>query len=139
MTRMSRDEKRAFLAGLHVGILGLEDPGSGPLLAPVWYDVAPGDQLWFTTDAGSRKGRLLEVGRRVSLVAQTETSPYTYVSTEGPVVSIRGASDEELLHMAVRYLGEERGTAYANSGGFEGQVTVHVAIERWLGVDYRKE
>lgn len=139
MTQMSKEEKRAFLTGLHVGILGLNDPGSGPLVAPVWYEVVRGDQLWFTTDAGSRKGKLLQEGSRVSLVAQTETSPYTYVSVEGPVVSIRKASDEELLHMAVRYLGEERGRTYASSGGFEGQVTVHVAIERWLGVDFRKQ
>jgi PPOX class probable F420-dependent enzyme len=137
MTRMTTAEKQQFLAGLHVGIVAIPEPGHGPLCVPVWYDYRPGGELWFITDRGSRKGRLLDAGVRISLCAQTETPPYRYVSVEGPVVSIDPEADET-LPMAVRYLGERMGTEYArNSSGGDG-VVVRVRPERWLAVDYGK-
>ena len=32
---MTRKEREAFLAGLHVGVLSIEQPGQAPLSAPV--------------------------------------------------------------------------------------------------------
>lgn len=136
--RMTQDEKQGFLAGLHVGMLGLNDPGRGPLTVPVWYDYEPGGQLWFLIGAESRKGRLLEVGTRLSLTAQNESPPYSYVSIEGPVASITPSTLEELTDMAVRYLGPEMGRSYAEDSGTDGQVVIRVDTERWLGVDYGK-
>ncbi len=136
--RMTLAEKQSFLAGLHVGVLGLNDPGRGPLTVPVWYDYEVGGQLWFIIAAESEKGKLLEVGTRLSLVAQTEAPPYAYVSIEGPVASIQSSSLEAITAMAVRYLGEKGGAAYANSSNVDGQVVVRVDPERWLAVDYGK-
>ena len=34
---MSRDEREAFLADLHVGILAIDEPGRGPMAMPIWY------------------------------------------------------------------------------------------------------
>ena len=85
---MTKDERESFLAGLHVGVISIPDPGRGPLTTPIWYDYQPGGELWVITDRDSRKGRLLSVGTRISLVAQTETIPYQYVSVEGPVVAV---------------------------------------------------
>lgn len=136
MTHMTADEKQAFLAGLHVGVLGLNDPGKGPLTVPVWYDYDVGGQLWFLTGPTSRKGKLLAVGDRISLCAQTETPPYQYVTVEGSVASIDEPRDE-MLPMAVRYLGEDMGRAY--SEGSDGQsIVVRMNCENWLGVDYSK-
>ena len=42
MTGMSVDEKQTFLAGVHVGVIGLNDDGRGPLTVPIWYDYTPG-------------------------------------------------------------------------------------------------
>jgi len=86
--RMTRQEREAFLAGVHVGVLGLTEPGRGPLAVPIWYGYEPGGELWFITDRDSRKGKLLAEGARVSLCAQTETAPYQYVAVEGPVTRI---------------------------------------------------
>lgn len=136
--RMTMDEKQAFLSGLHVGVLGLNDPGRGPLTVPVWYDYEIGGQLWFIIGAESRKGQLLKVGTRLSLAAQGEAPPYTYVSIEGPVASIAPTDITEMSDMAVRYLGEKHGALYVAGSNIEGQIVVRVDIERWLGVDYGK-
>lgn len=138
MTQMTADEKQAFLADLHVGVLGLNEPGNGPLTVPIWYDYRPGGELWFLTGPESRKGRLLEVGTRVSLCAQTETPPYVYVSVEGPVVAIETPDTERHGRpLAQRYLGEEMGNRYIESATGE-SVLVRVRPERWLAVDYSK-
>ena len=83
------------------------------------------------------EGRLLEVGDRLSLAAQQEALPYKYVSVEGPVVAIEPSNPSELEAMAIRYLGEEQGKAYAAQSSGE-NVTVRMAPERWLTVDYAK-
>jgi hypothetical protein len=93
------------------------------------------------TGTESRKGRLLKLGERVSLAAQSEAPPYKYVSVEGPITEIKNSSQEELLSMAIRYLGEKQGEAYAkaNASVSEGHsILVSVTPERWLAVDYSK-
>ena len=137
MTRMSNAEKQQFLAGLHVGVLSIAQPGRGPLTVPVWYDYTPGGDLWFLTGADSRKGRLLQVGGWISLCAQTETPPYQYVSVEGQIASIEAATSET-QPMAIRYLGEEMGRAYAQANAADGSVVVRMQPKHWLAVDYSK-
>ena len=138
MTKMQQDEKEAFLAGLHVGVLGLNDPGAGPLTVPIWYDYTPGQRLWVLTGENSRKAKLIEEGTRVSLAAQSEALPYKYVSVEGVIEEITPTTTQELLAMAIRYLGEEQGKAYAASSSADGQMTVWIRPQRWLAVDYAK-
>lgn len=138
MTQMTQAEKETFLADLHVGVLGLNDPDRGPLTVPIWYDYDIGGELWFITGEQSRKGRLIKPDSRVSLAAQTEAPPYKYVSIEGAISAIEPAKDLTLLAMAVRYLGEQQGKAYAEGSGTTGQITVRVQPERWLAVDYSK-
>tara|TARA_B100001079_G_scaffold32898_1_gene24787 strand:+ start:88 stop:507 length:420 start_codon:yes stop_codon:yes gene_type:complete len=138
MTAMTKEEKQDFLAGLHVGVLSLSDDPKGPLTVPIWYDYEPGKELWFITGPNSLKGKLLKVGVRLSLMSQSEEPPYKYVSIEGPVVSIDESSDDDLLAMAVRYLGEDGGKQYAENSNTSGGIIVRVKPERWLSVDYGK-
>ena len=138
MAAMTETEKQEFLANLHVGVLSLNDNSKGPLTAPIWYDYEPGGELWFITGPNSLKGKLLEVGVRLSLVAQSEEPPYKYVSVEGPVVSIDESTENDLLAMAVRYLGETGGKRYTENSNGSGGVLVRVKPERWLAVDYGK-
>ena len=138
MTAMTKEEKQDFLAGLHVGVLSLSDNPKGPLTVPIWYDYEPGGELWFITGPNSLKGKLLKVGVRLSLMAQSEEPPYKYVSIEGPVVSIDEATNNDLLAMAIRYLGKDRGEQYAKNSESGGGVIVRVKPERWLSVDYGK-
>lgn len=141
---MTKDEREAFLAELHVGVLGIPEPGRGPVTVPIWYAYEPGGALWFVTDRDSRKGRLLAGGVRVSLCAQVETPPYRYASVEGPIVSIEPADRERHLRpMAHRYLGVELGDRYVEATAGEreagGSMVVSIRPERWLTVDYRKQ
>jgi len=139
---MSKDEREAFLAALHVGVISMEDPGRGPLTAPIWYAYEPGGELRVVTDRDSKKGRLLQVGKRISLVAQSEAVPYAYVSVEGPITSIEPADRErDTLPIAQRYLGTELGLQYVNATASErdDSVVVRMRPERWLTVDYKKQ
>ena len=136
---MSSNERELFLSALHVGIISIPRATKGPLTVPIWYDYEPGGEVWVITDTDSIKAKLLTKASRISLCAQTETAPYQYVSVEGPFTT-RPSTQEELLAMAVRYLGEERGQAYAenSAGGGEGSIVVAIAPETWFSVDYNK-
>ncbi len=141
---MSREEREAFLADLHVGVLAIADGERGPLTAPVWYAYEPGGEIHIVTGDTSRKGRLLRPGLRVSLVAQTEDPPYKYVSVEGPVVAIEASDREKHLRpIARRYLGTEFGDAYVDHAPERPEegtsVLVRIQPERWLTVDYARE
>lgn len=138
MTSMSQAEKEAFMAELHVGVIGINDPDHGPLTVPIWYDYEPGGELWMITGSQSRKGKLLTPGSRISLAAQTEDAPYKYVSVEGPITHIEATDAGTLLAMAQRYLGQEMGAAYAQGSDLGEQVTVRMQPQRWLAVDYAK-
>ncbi|MFT4799638.1 MAG: nitroimidazol reductase NimA-like FMN-containing flavoprotein [Sulfitobacter sp.] len=133
---MSKADRERFLADLHVGVVSMNQKDAGPLSAPIWYAYEDG-LVWFTTGAESRKGKLMQLGERISMVAQTETAPYQYVSVEGPIVA-REAVDAErdIRPMAIRYLGEKHGNAYADASGAAGNILVKMQPERWLTVDY---
>ena len=140
MVRMSKDEREAFLAGVHVAVIGIADEGRGPLTVPVWYWYEPGGDIWFETQPDSRKGKLLDIGTRISLCVQDERPPYAYVSVEGPIVEI--AEDDRELHeipMAIRYLGEAEGRAYIDSLPPSEWKRYILRPERWLTVDGSKE
>ena len=135
--QMTRTEREEFLADVHVGVVSIEEAGRGPLTVPIWYSYEPGGDLYFGTGRASRKARLLDAAGRASLIAQTETAPYRYVSVEGPVRIYEGPLPEPPL--PVRYLGEEAGRAYIAERSSNGSgVTYALTPERWLTVDYAK-
>ena len=112
-TQMSKLERESFLADVRVAVVAIANGQRGPLTVPVWYWYEPGGQLWFETEPGSRKGKLLQVGTRISLCVQDDQPPYAYVSVEGPIIEI--ADDDRELHelpMAIRYLGEQAGREF---------------------------
>lgn len=134
---MSRAEREKFLADLHVGIVSIQREGRGPLAVPIWYDYEPGGKVWMITGLDSLKSRLLARTERISLCVQTEQAPYQYVSVEG-AYSTRAVSDAENLSMAIRYLGEDQGRAYAAGSAGEHNIIVEFEPEHWLSVDYSK-
>ncbi len=134
---MSVEERQSFLAGLHVGIVSIPRKDQAPLTVPIWYDYAPGGELWMLTGAESRKGKALLECERISLCAQTESLPYRYVSVEGKF-EITESNKEVGLKMAVRYLGEAAGKQYSENSGGEQSVLVRFVPDKWLTVDYSK-
>ncbi len=138
--KMSRQEREAFLADLHVGVISIERPDAAPLSAPIWYDFRPDVGLWVITEETSQKGKALIAAGRFTLVAQTETPPnYCYVSVEGPIVETRAADREkDSRPMARRYFGEQLGDMYTDAQGEVGNLVFTMQPKRWRTVDYSK-
>lgn len=134
---MSKAEREAFLADVHVGIIAIGRANKGPLAVPIWYDYEVGGKPWMMTHGTSIKGKLLAKADRMSLCVQTEVAPYQYVSIEGPF-KISEPSASQSLAMAVRYLGEEQGRAYVENSGGGDNILVTIEPEIWYSVDYRK-
>lgn len=143
-TSMTRAEREAFLAEVHVGVLALAQQERGPLTVPIWYDYTPGGELRFITGRDSRKGRLLSPGARVSLCAQSEAPPYKYVTVEGAVARVADADlERDVRPMARRYLGHEGGDGYVEyvrtAHPDQDDVLVSVRIDQWVTMDFAKE
>jgi PPOX class probable F420-dependent enzyme len=133
---MSRDEREAFLADVHVAILAIDEPGRGPLAMPIWYRYRDG-AVEISMDSESLKARLLRAAGRATMTVQTETPPYQYVSVEGPVTLAPSRDDHESL--AARYLGPELGKWYADTNpSTEGSVVVRLRPEQWFTGDFAK-
>ena len=112
---MTTQEREAFLADVHVGILAVDEPGDG----------------------GSLKARLLRAAGRATLTVQTETPPYQYVCVEGPVTI--EATQRDDLEMASRYLGPAMGKWYADTNPSTAQsVTAVLRPEHWRTFDFNK-
>jgi PPOX class probable F420-dependent enzyme len=137
---MTRSECQAFLAGVHVGILSVPEPGRGPTTSPVWYGYTPGGPIRITAGRGSRKVRLIERTGRASLCVQTEDLPYRYVSVEGPIAIVDGEVRSEQRSIAHRYLGEKLGERYlaSQADGLSQEVLLHLHPERWWSRDFSR-
>jgi hypothetical protein len=140
---MTKDEREAFLADLHVGVISIAEEGRGPLTVPIWYTYKPGGDLYIITGQKSRKALLIEQAGRFSLCVQTEQPPYQYVSVEGPVVGIGPVDPEaDLRPIARRYLGAEGGDQWMASVGYPASASEDILVrmrpERWFALDTGK-
>jgi PPOX class probable F420-dependent enzyme len=135
---MSRAEREAFLAGVHVGVLTVTaEDGRGPLATPVWYSYSPGGQVVVTTGGTSRKARAIVAAGRLSLCAQDEAPPYKYVTVEGPAI-IETAELADRVAIARRYLGTEGGDAWIAANPDVDDVTIRMTPEHWQSADFGK-
>ncbi|MGB3714072.1 MAG: pyridoxamine 5'-phosphate oxidase family protein [Candidatus Promineifilaceae bacterium] len=136
---MSREEREAFLAEIHVAIIGIPQQGRGPLTVPVWYTYQPNGEFHIWTGGSSRKARLIREANRFSLCVQQETPPYKYVSVEGSVISIEPIHlERELRPLVYRYYSPEKGERFLESLGGKsagtGDVLIRMKPERWLSM-----
>jgi PPOX class probable F420-dependent enzyme len=137
---MTKDEREAFLADLHVGVLGINADGRAPVVMPIWYSYEPGAEIVFITNKGAKKVGLLKKAGRFSLCVQDEQSPYSFVSVEGAVISIEKAKHQrDLTPLAQRYLGVEKGNQYVSDTQGDSEVLVRMRPERWFSADYGKK
>ncbi|CCH28750.1 pyridoxamine 5'-phosphate oxidase family protein [Actinosynnema sp. NPDC047251] len=137
MSVMSAAQREEFLAGVHVGVIGIARPAGPPLTVPVWYHYEPGGDVQVQTGLDSVKFRLLEQAREFSLAAQVEAPPYRYVSVSGPVVAVdRETSYDNLLAMANRYFDAETAADYLRQLENATVATVHMRPNKWYSADY---
>ena len=139
---MSKSQREAFLADVHVGVISVADPGHGPLALPIWYRYEPGTDVRMVTGRRSKKAELIRKAGRISLCVQSETAPYKYVSVEGPVAFGEPDLEHDIRQMAYRYLGKQMGDMYlhmtADERAAEDPVLIRLTPMRWITVDYQK-
>jgi nitroimidazol reductase NimA-like FMN-containing flavoprotein (pyridoxamine 5'-phosphate oxidase superfamily) len=135
---MTRAEREAFLADVHVGVLSVAEAGHGPCTVPVWYRYTPGDLVRITAGRDSRKIELLRTQGRASLCVQQEALPNKYVSVEGPVEVLETDVAIDQREIAVRYLGPKLAERYLASmaPGLATEVLIMLRPERWWSVDF---
>lgn len=140
---MTPDERKAFLAGVHVGVLSVAAGDErGPVTVPLWYSYEPGGTVRFQTFPESRKAQLIKATGRASLCVQSEGTPYRYVTVEGPVTQTDGRPDEawqRALHH--RYLGPEAGDMVFEMmrDTLAGEVQFELTPQRWTSSDYTED
>ena len=133
---MSVEEREAFLADLHVGMIGIERADGPPLTVPVWYGYEPGGEVLLWTESGSLKHRLLRDAGRFSITVQDEQPPYKYVTAEGDITSIGAAQDADVRLLAIRYLGEQAGNQFTDQNLTPTSIVIRMRPQRWLSFDY---
>lgn len=131
-------ERQQFLADKHVAVLSVAaDNGRPPASVPIWYDYRPGGDILVNTGAGNRKARLIEQAGAVTLVVQREELPYQYVIVEGTVIDAATPAPREPREaIAIRYLGEEGGRAFAANMDGASSVLFTIRPDRWFSADF---
>lgn len=134
-------ERQQFLADKHVAVLSVAaTDGRPPASVPIWYEYTPGGNIVINTGAGLRKARLIEQAGAVTLVVQREELPYQYVIVEGTVTeTTTPAPLQQREAIAIRYLGEEGGRAFAASMDDASSVLFTIRPDRWLTADFSED
>lgn len=138
---MSRGEREAFLAGVHVGVVSVVDGDGCPLTVPVWYLYEPGGEILLVTRPQARKAPLLRVGAPVSFLVQSEEMPPRYVSIQGTVVAADPADvDRDLKPVVRKYLSADVGDAYVDGTRPNGtdEIVVRIRPRRWFSRDFSR-
>jgi hypothetical protein len=109
----------------------------GPLSVPVWYQYAPGGDVWVLMGTDSRKARLINAAGRFSLLVDRIEPTVRYVSVEGPVTAVTPATREQLREVSARYLPPEKVDGYVEFAWAEhGDQSVYtLRPERWVSSD----
>ncbi|MDG9692709.1 pyridoxamine 5'-phosphate oxidase family protein [Streptomyces mutabilis] len=135
---LTREEREQFLAEPHIAALAV-DAGAdrAPLTVPIWYQYAPGGDVWIMTGLDSRKNQLIKAAGRFTLMVDRLEPTIRYVSVEGPVVETVAATEEDLREMSARYLPADKVDGYVAFASAEhgDQVVVRMRPERWVSSD----
>lgn len=131
---LTREEREEFLAEPHVASLAVAaGPDRGPLMMPIWYFYEPGGAVWISTEAGSRKAKLIAETGRFSLLVQRVRPTTRYVGVEGSVVDTRPTTDDEIRSIARRYLPADKVEPYVDFA--RGEQRIELRPEHWLSSD----
>lgn len=136
---LTRHERQQFLAEPHIAALAVDagEEGRAPLAVPVWYQYAPGRDVWIMTGLGSRKERLIARAGRFSLLVDRLEPTVRYVSVEGPVTETHPATRGQLVEISARYLPARKVASYVEFVEKElgEQVIIRMTPQRWNSAD----
>jgi nitroimidazol reductase NimA-like FMN-containing flavoprotein (pyridoxamine 5'-phosphate oxidase superfamily) len=136
---MTSTERESFLADVHIGIIAVERDGRAPLAVPVWYDYTPGGEILIWMERDTVKDRHIRKAGRLSMVVQTEETPYKYVTAEGPVTeNDHPPTRAEALAITRRYLPEDEAVAYVDGSLGSRSLLIRMRPDKWLSNDQSK-
>lgn len=134
--KMTQDEIYSFLreAPRTRHLATVREDGR-PHVAPLWIAV-DGEDIVFTTDETSVKGKNLGRTKYASLTVDDDTPPFSFVTLEGPVTL--DEDPEGLRHWATvlggRYMGEDRAEELGKLNGVKGQLVCRLTPTHLTGV-----
>lgn len=129
---MSLSEVASFLMrGTRTAKVATTMSSGQPHVMPVWF-VLDGEEVVFTTGAGTVKGRNLRRDPRIALVVDEDVAPYAFVHIRGRA---RISEDmNELLRFTTkiggRYMGRDRAEEFGRRNAAPGELLVRVMPER---------
>ena len=130
-----KNDREDFLKQPNVAVLATVDGRGRPHAAPVWYLYDDGEFI-ISTNRGSQKHKNLMANPEVTLVVDRRELPYLALMVRGRVELGPRLSDADRLRLAVRYLGEELGRAYAaRTQVFEENVSVRLRPRKVIEFD----
>ena len=134
---MTEAQVEALLSEAHVSVIGTVDASGRPAQAPVWHLWRDG-AAYVLTSRKSRKWKNILRNPQVSLCVDTKAAPYRAVILEGVASEDPRDYGDLLREVAVHYLGESRGNAYADNSTAtnEDSVVVRIAPSRIISWAY---
>lgn len=126
-----RDDREELLNQPNVAILATVGRDGRPHAVPIWY-LYEGGVFIMSTGRGSQKHRNIEANQEVTLVVDRRTLPYYAVMVRGTAEVGPPLSQEARRRMAVRYLGEEMGRAYAARRAGGESVTIRLRPRKFV-------
>lgn len=129
---MSDDERRAFLAeGTRTGKLATAKRDGQPHVVPIWF-VLDGDDLLFTTGAGTAKAKAMRRDPRVAICVDDQAPPFSFVSIQGEV-TLSEDLDEMLgwaTRIGARYMGADRAEEFGRRNAVPEELLVRLTPTR---------
>jgi PPOX class probable F420-dependent enzyme len=135
---MKKEQIDELLAQPNIAVVAVTAPDGAPHAVPTWYEYRDGE-IVFQTFRNSFKYRCLKRDPRVTFCVDTRVAPYKAVILKGRVTMGELNDRAGTLRMAIAYLGEKFGTAYAKSLAGEKVVVVRFRPERVISWDYARE
>ncbi len=135
---LSLEERQKFLAEPRIAALSVSaGPDRGPLTVPMWYQYAPGGEVWVLTSVASVKAELIRAAGRFTLMVDRVEPTIRYVSVEGPVSRTVPGTDEHLWEISRRYLPPDEVAAYVDFAKADHgeQICIFLRPERWHSAD----
>ena len=101
-------DKETFFQQPNVAMLATTGPGQRPHAMPVWYLYQEGH---FIISAGHNSQKVVNITRqgKATLVIDRRDPPYYAVMIHGTAKIGPPLSDDMMLKLSIRYLGEEKG------------------------------
>lgn len=136
MKSMTPAESRKFLLhGTRTAKVATVRSNGSPHVAPLWF-VLDGNEMVFTTNAKSVKGKNLLRNPQIMISVDDENPPFAFVLVDSKA-DIKQLSAKDLLpwttRIASRYVPSGQGDAFGKRNAVEGELLVRVPLTKVIG------